>query len=102
MKQFNKIYQVYLENVNEAGNPVGQSVYDLAFRLYSALPRGAKTTSGVEIAEMLKFILEDISEIASELQQAASDVESEQNNPEVIARLSALLFDLAKRLNSDV
>jgi hypothetical protein len=102
MKQFNKIYQVYLENVNEANAPVGQSVYDLAFRLYSALPPGTKTTSGVAVADMLKFILEDISEIASELQQAASDVESDQNNPEVVARISELLFDLAKRLNSDV
>lgn len=101
MKHFNKIYQIYLESVNEADNPLGNSVYDLMFRLHSSLPSGLKTKSGVAIADTLQFALEDISEIASELEQIASDAETEQNNPEVIARLSELLFNLARRLNSN-
>lgn len=102
MKQFNKIYQIYLESVNEADNPLGNSVYDQMFRLYSSLPRGVKTTSGVAVADTLQFALEDISEIASEIQQIASDAETDQSNPEVIARLSEMLFGLSKRLNSNV
>jgi hypothetical protein len=102
MKRFNKIYEIYLESINEADNPLGDSIYDQMFRLYSSLPRGVKTTSGVAVADTLQFALEDISEIASQLQQIASDTEAEQSNPEVIARLSELLFDLAKRLNSNV
>jgi hypothetical protein len=102
MKQFNKIYQIYLESVNEADNSFGSSVYDEMFRLYSSLPRGVKTSSGVAVADALQFALDDLSEIASELEQIASDVDAEKNNPEVIARLSELLFNLAKRLNSNV
>lgn len=102
MKSFDKIYQVYLENVNEAGITVDESVYGELFRLHGNLPRDAKTVSGVRIADSVKYVLQDVSEIASELEQIASDVETEQDNPQAIAQLSQMLFDLARRLNSNV